>query len=196
MAVTDLSPLAPGSHVDTPAWQSVEVRMRARAAERRAAKRRRRMRAAAAALALCGVIGLGGWWATTTLAVRRIDAPPAPAPPSAPLVDLARARESVRGAIERYRSAYERLDAAAAQSVWPAIDADALSREFGSLESQQLSFEECAIDVLGSTASATCRGHARVAPRIGGGAESVPRTWRFTLAQAGDGWTIASADVR
>jgi hypothetical protein len=111
-------------------------------------------------------------------------------------VDVTELRASVRGTIERYRSAYERLDAVAAQSVWPGVDAGALSRAFGSLESQQLMFEDCAIDVAGSTADATCTGRASVVPKIGGGRQSVNRTWRFRLEQAGESWTIASATVR
>lgn len=110
--------------------------------------------------------------------------------------DVIERQASVRGTIERYRSAYERLDAAAAQSVWPGVDAGALSRAFGSLESQQLRFEDCAIDVAGSTADATCTGRASVVPKIGGGRQSVNRTWRFRLEQNGESWTIASATVR
>ena len=353
MAVTDLRPVAPRSHIDTPAWQSFEMKMRVRAAQHRAARRRRRVRAAAAAVALSVAVG-AGWWGVTRppreirvevrptpptlpppprpllvanaeplpvitalpeslasiepLPVETTDQPgssesepaatnvrtemapsraaaeprrtvvpqttgtpvgtsmrgneaaraPAPAaaqnqppapepamtavtplieravrntanelssaerldtavpPPSSPApasistpapavteasvvspaVDLAGARESVRGTIERYRTAYEQLDAAGAQAVWPGVNADALSRAFNALESQQLAFDDCAIQVAGPRANATCRGRARMVPKVGGGAESVERTWRFTFLQSGDRWTIASATVR
>jgi hypothetical protein len=125
---------------------------------------------------------------------------PNPIPPNvgsaSPSIDSSRAREAVRGTIEQYRSAYERLDAAAARAVWPGVDADALSRAFGSLESQRLSFEGCTIDVAGAVADATCTGRASVVPKIGGGSQTVRRTWRFKLAQAGESWRIASATVR
>lgn len=312
MAVTDLRRVGPRSHIETPAWQSFEMKMRARAAQHRAAKRRRRLRAVAATVAF-SVAAAAGWWRAADIARRsaRIDMPPAPVAPrpivvaaarplppvfeppdvvapqaetapvpteppvgvppveartpvgtslrpgtmtagsgasadvepvATPLVEPAsavpasepppvvpvdtaapppratvvsaagataspspdapaayeagRARESVRDAIERYRRAYERLDAAAAQSVWPAVDAGALSRAFGALESQQLAFDQCDIQIAESRASATCRGRARVVPKVGGGVESVQRTWRFSLAQSGDRWTIASATVR
>jgi hypothetical protein len=130
----------------------------------------------------------------------RVTDVPAPAaasaPPSASSVDPTRARAAVRGTIERYRSAYERLDAAAARAVWPMVDADALSRAFESLQSQRVSFEDCSVLVAGSTADATCNGRATVVPKIGGGTQTVRRTWRFKLAQDGDHWLIASATVR
>jgi hypothetical protein len=116
--------------------------------------------------------------------------------PVAPAVDVSSVRAAVRGTIERYRTAYERLDAAAARAVWPGVDAAALSRAFGSIESQRLSFEDCAIDVAAGGANATCTGRASIVPKIGGGSQTVRRTWQFRLAQNGDAWTIASATVR
>lgn len=121
----------------------------------------------------------------------------APASASTPAaVDLSRVRAAVRGAIEQYRSAYERLDASAAQSVWPGVDAAALARAFGSLESQRLSFDDCAIELDGTTADATCSGRASVVPKVGGGSQTVRRTWQFRLAQNGEEWKIARATVR
>jgi hypothetical protein len=61
---------------------------------------------------------------------------------------------------------------------------------------QQVSFDDCSIAVAGNTADATCRGRASVVPKVGGGTQSVRRTWRFKLAQDGDRWLIASAIVR
>lgn len=113
-----------------------------------------------------------------------------------PVVDATRMRLAVRGAIERYRTAYERLDANAARSVWPNVDENALSRAFGSIESQRLTFDDCAIDVDGSTAAATCSGRASIVPKVGGGTQTVRRTWRFALAQDGSAWRIESATVR
>lgn len=117
---------------------------------------------------------------------------PAPATPAV-RVDP---REPVRRAIERYRAAYQQLDAAAARAVWPGVDEDALARAFGSLTAQEIWFNDCAITVLGETADATCTGSARIVPKVGGGSQSTSRTWRFTLRQAGEGWQIARATVR
>jgi hypothetical protein len=125
------------------------------------------------------------------LPASRVTPPPAVAAPS---IDP---RQPIRGAIERYRSAYQRLDATAARAVWPAVDAAALARAFGSLSSQELSFDTCAIDVAGQIADATCTGRARVVPKIGGGSETVKRTWQFKLRQTGPSdWLIEKATVR
>lgn len=99
-------------------------------------------------------------------------------------------------AIERYRSAYERLDASAARAVWPGVDQGALARAFSSLASQELSFDSCAIALAGGSADASCRGSAKIVPKIGGGSESVRRTWEFKLRQAGTDWVIERATVR
>jgi hypothetical protein len=115
-----------------------------------------------------------------------------------PVVDPPRIdpRESVHATLERYRSAYQRLDASAARAVWPSVDAGALARAFGSLSSQQLWFDGCTIDVSGSAANATCTGQSRVVPKIGGGSETSRRTWQFTLRQSGRDWVIEKATVK
>lgn len=119
-----------------------------------------------------------------------------PSPP--PVVDPPRSdpRESVHATLERYRSAYQRLDAPAARAVWPSVDAGALARAFGSLSSQELWFDGCTIDVSGSAANATCTGQSRVVPKIGGGSETTRRTWQFTLRQSGRDWVIEKATVK
>jgi len=117
-------------------------------------------------------------------------------PPPEPSAGTADPREPVRKALDRYRSAYQRLDASAARAVWPAVDAGALARAFSSLSSQELWFEGCSITVSGSSADATCTGHSRVVPKIGGGSETAKRTWRFRLRQRGDDWIIDKATVK
>jgi hypothetical protein len=102
----------------------------------------------------------------------------------------------VRAVLERYRSAYQRLDASAARAVWPGVDAGALSRAFGALTSQELWFNGCTIDVAGATADATCTGQARVVPKFGGGSETARRTWQFKLRQTGNNWLIEKATVK
>lgn len=105
-------------------------------------------------------------------------------------------RDSVRNVLERYRSAYQRLDASAARAVWPGVDAGALARAFSALSRQELWFEGCTIDVSGATADATCKGQSRIVPKIGGGSETVRRTWQFTLRQSGTNWVIDRATVK
>jgi hypothetical protein len=104
---------------------------------------------------------------------------------------------AVRGVLNRYATAYSRLDAGAAQEVWPAVNRSALSRAFDGLASQQVSLERCAVDVRGTTAQATCAGSATWSPKIGnGGLKTEPRNWTFQLAKAGQGWQIVSARVQ
>jgi hypothetical protein len=115
---------------------------------------------------------------------------PAPAPPPTDQ------RPTIRETIERYRIAYERLDASAARAVWPGVEEAALARAFESLSSQRLTFEDCSIEVSGVTATASCRGTARAVPRVGGGSEATRRNWRFRLRQSGDRWIIDSTQIR
>ena len=100
----------------------------------------------------------------------------------------------VRRTLDRYADAYNELDAAAAQRVWPGVNRDALTRAFGALASQQVSLGECRIDVTGTTARARCAGSATWSPRIGdGSSRTEAREWTFDLARAGDEWRIVSA---
>jgi hypothetical protein len=126
-------------------------------------------------------------------------APAASSPPAAPPPAITPAIDhsaSVRSTIERYRRAYEELDASAAREVWPAVEQAALERAFGSLSSQRISFENCSIDVIGRLATASCRGTARVVPRVGGGTQTARRSWVFWLRQSGDGWVIDRTQIR
>jgi hypothetical protein len=112
------------------------------------------------------------------------------APP--PVVDDS---EAVRDVLQQYRSAYERLDADAAQAVWPRVDRGALARAFDGLQAQSVTFQSCDIQVAGDgRGSATCRGTTEYVPKVGGGApRSEPRTWRFALRKVGPDWKIESA---
>jgi tetratricopeptide (TPR) repeat protein len=121
-------------------------------------------------------------------------APVMPAPAIAPPV---RDDESlIRETLQRYRSAYEELNAQAARDVWPEVDEPALERAFEALESQRLSFDECSVEVHGTVATAACSGTARYTPRIG---SREPRTeariWNFTLRRAAEAWQIDAARV-
>jgi hypothetical protein len=100
----------------------------------------------------------------------------------------------VKQVLQRYRSAYEGLDARSARAVWPAVNESALARAFDGLESQSLTFENCSVSLKGEAAAATCRGSARYVPKVGSHEPRVePRTWSFTLRKYGPEWTIESA---
>ncbi|HEX4347707.1 MAG TPA: hypothetical protein VHZ73_09050 [Vicinamibacterales bacterium] len=102
----------------------------------------------------------------------------------------------VRDTLQRYRSAYEGLNAKSAQDVWPTVDEPALARAFEGLESQSLTFEDCAIQLHGVLATATCRGSARYTPRTGSRESHVePRVWNFALSRLNAVWQIDSARV-
>jgi hypothetical protein len=119
--------------------------------------------------------------------------PPAPAPEPAP----ARPEEqSVRAALGRYESAYNRLDAAAAASVWPGVNQRALASAFEGLSAQSISLGGCNIRVNGATAHAECSGNARWTPKVGGGTQSAQRQWRFALHNSGGNWVISQATTR
>ena len=100
----------------------------------------------------------------------------------------------VRTTLQRYRAAYDDLDAGSARAVWPAVDQGALARAFESLASQRLTFDACSVEVAGRDARAVCHGSARYVPKIGSREPRVePRVWTFTLRKAGDAWQIESA---
>ena len=119
--------------------------------------------------------------------------------PSAPAPDAATARaeeQSVRAALGRYESAYNRLDAAAAASVWPGVNQRALASAFQGLSAQSVSLGGCDIRVSGATALAECSGNARWTPKVGGGTQSARRQWRFDLRNSGGTWMITQATTR
>ena len=96
--------------------------------------------------------------------------------------------------LQRYRHAYEGLDAQSAHAVWPAVNQAALARAFDGLASQAITFDQCDVQVRGAVASATCRGTARYVPKIGNRDPRVePRVWNFGLKKDGGEWKIASA---
>ena len=101
--------------------------------------------------------------------------------------------QSVRTALQRYRTAYERLDAKSASTVWPSVNEPALARAFGSLQSQTLTFTTCDVDFRGADAVVTCDGSTRYTPLYGSREPRVePRIWTFTLRKRGTEWKIDS----
>jgi hypothetical protein len=113
-----------------------------------------------------------------------------------PAPTVVNVEHDVRKVIDRYRDAYERLDAAAARAVWPVVDEAALTRDFGGLTSQRIVFERCDIWRDTQAAFASCSGKASYVPKVGRAQMDVPRAWHFRLQRRTAGWTIESAEVR
>jgi hypothetical protein len=115
----------------------------------------------------------------------------APIPPSVAMPDD---RGLIRETLQRYRSAYDGLDARSAQAVWPAVNEAALARAFDGLASQSLTFDACDVRLRGEAATATCHGSARYVTKLGNRDPRVePRVWNFTLRKTGGDWKIDSA---
>jgi hypothetical protein len=124
--------------------------------------------------------------------------PPAPVGTTAttPAATAVNVEHDVRSVIDRYRAAYERLDAAAARAVWPGVDEAALSRAFDGLTSQRIEFDRCDIWRDAQAAFASCSGTASYVPKVGRAQNDVRRSWHFRFRRRTAGWTIESAEVR
>jgi len=119
---------------------------------------------------------------------------PVPAVVPVALVSTAEDRALVDQTLQRYRRAYNRLDARSAQAVYPAVNEHALARAFEDLESQVLLFDSCVIDVQGRSANVTCRGSSHYVPKIGNHETRVERrVWNFTLRKDDGDWKIENA---
>ena len=128
------------------------------------------------------------------IAARAIVSPSAAAPSLAAVAVPSVSDEAlVRSMLERYRGAYERLDASAARQVWPSLDERRLARAFSTLKSQTLDFEDCSIDVGSARGVAHCRGRATYVGRVGKREpETQNRRWTFQIRKTGDSWAIDS----
>ena len=102
----------------------------------------------------------------------------------------------VRAVLAQFENAYSSLSAAAAQEVWPSVDARALARAFDNLASQRVSLGNCSISVSGATATADCSGSATWTPKVGGGSRTEARRFQFELATADGAWHIVRATAR
>ena len=104
---------------------------------------------------------------------------------------------AVQDVLGRYRTAFSRLNASAAASVWPSVDAKALGKAFERLETQELEFDRCDVVVTGTSAVATCGGRARYVPKVGNKSPHVEsRQWRFDLRKANETWRIETVSAR
>ena len=122
---------------------------------------------------------------------------PAGAVAATPISPRVVEENAVKAVLERYRTAYSTLEAGAATSVWPSVDARALSRAFDQMDSQVLQFERCDIAVSGDRANASCSGDASYVPKVGNrNTRTTERHWNFELRRAGDRWVIAEVQMR
>jgi hypothetical protein len=127
--------------------------------------------------------------------------PPAPAPaaaaPPAAAAIVPQDETRITSTLNQYARAYGQLDAEAAREVWPNVDERALSNAFAGLESQNVSFDDCAIEVHGATADASCRGRHSWLGKVGSRQlRTEAREWQFRLRLDGEAWKIESAQNR
>lgn len=130
----------------------------------------------------------------------RDEAPPAttPTPPSAdppPAVPAGgAARAAVRATLDRYRAAYEQLDAAALRAVYPSVPEDAVSA-LATFETYALSLDDLVIEIAGVSATAVAELSLSVQPRNGTAARASGSA-RFQLERSGPAeWMIRSIDM-
>jgi hypothetical protein len=116
-----------------------------------------------------------------------------PPPESSPMRDD---RVAIRATLNRYESAYNRLDVDAVRSIWPSLDQRALARAFDNLTAQRVALQNCNVDLSGSTARANCSGNASWTPKVGGGERSAARRWTFDLSEANGAWRITHVQAR
>lgn len=106
-------------------------------------------------------------------------------------------RRNVRAVVDAYKSAYDRLDPAAAAALWPGVDTAALSRAFGALSSQRVTLDHCEIGILGVLSSARCSGAVEYVRRGGDATlQRRPMSWVFALTQTAGQWQITKVSTR
>ncbi len=104
---------------------------------------------------------------------------------------------AVQSVVDRYRRAFNTLDANAVTAFWPGVDVRGLKRAFDQLELQRFEFERCRVDLAGPRAFASCDGSARSVRKVGDrNPRAQPREWTFTLGQSNDAWVILSVSSR
>jgi hypothetical protein len=128
------------------------------------------------------------------IATAGIVVPSAPPPAAVATAGIISTEEAVvRDLLDRYRGAYEQLDAKAARRIWPGVDERRLARAFSDLVSQTLDFEECLVDLDSARGVAKCRGRATYVVRVGKRTPQIQdRSWTFQLQKTGERWAIDS----
>ena len=119
-------------------------------------------------------------------------APPttaAAAPPSLPPAQSqTAARQAIRGVLDEYRAAFERLNADALKAVQPGVDYDAMKKTFASVTGYtvRIDFKEVSVD--GDTGTASCLVTYNPTPKPAGKLQPVATV--FHLRRTGDVWLI------
>jgi hypothetical protein len=104
-------------------------------------------------------------------------------------------QQAINSVLGHYQTAFSRLDANAAQAIWPGVNVVGLERVFGQLDSQDVSFSSCAVSIAGVQATARCTGSNTWVPKVGSRhARNEYRQWDIGLQKTGDRWLIASVD--
>jgi hypothetical protein len=115
----------------------------------------------------------------------------------APLVKGSEDEREIRLLLDAYRQSYHRLDAVSTARLWPGVDTAALTRAFSTIASQQIEFEQCALDVLGARATARCDGSLQYVPRVGSAApQSRSLSWAFELNRSTGRWLISGVSAQ
>jgi hypothetical protein len=99
--------------------------------------------------------------------------------------------------VDRYRDAFDALDANAVEACWPGVDRRALERTFAQRAAQHIQFGRCDIQLAGVRAFESCNGYLQYTRKSG---SRVPQLellrWTFTLGEVKDGWVVLSLDAR
>jgi hypothetical protein len=128
-------------------------------------------------------------------APRALPVPSTTTPAAAAAAARAADQQAINSVLGHYQTAFSRLDANAAQAIWPGVNVVGLERVFGQLDSQDVSFSSCAVSIAGVQATARCTGSNTWVPKVGSRhARNEYRQWDIGLQKTGDRWLIASVD--
>lgn len=133
----------------------------------------------------------------------RLEAQPSSPEPTAATTGTAGANgsqtelASIQRVLERYQDVYDQLDASLAAPIWPRMDVRALSKVFARLKQQKLSFDNCAVALDESRATAQCTGWLTYVPQVG---SDTPRrehhSWTIDFERTGGEWLILRVGAR
>jgi hypothetical protein len=111
----------------------------------------------------------------------------APATPVTPQTE-AQARQSIQGALEAYRAAFESLSADALRAIHPTVDYDTMKARFASVTAFEVKMKVQSISVQGEIATAACLVTYTPKPKPAGRIPPVATT--FYLKRSGAVWII------
>jgi hypothetical protein len=131
------------------------------------------------------------------LPVARADPPARVSEPAIAPVKGSEDEREIRLLLDAYRQSYHRLDPVSTAMLWPGVDTAALTRAFSAIASQQIEFQQCALDVLGARATARCNGSLQYVPRVGSAEpQSRSLSWAFELNRNTGRWLISRVSAQ